>query len=535
MTIFDEHPLRMTLLRATVLLCGAVGMIFELVGSRLLAPYFGNGLFVWTALIGIMLGFMSLGNYLGGRVADRHLSVSVLFWILMASSAGIAVVSFLEPVLLPPISAALSVKVAAVTAAIVLFGAGCTALGMVTPYTTRYSIQSVDGSGSTMGSLYALGTLGSIIGTFLGGFYLIAAVGSHALIAYLAIVPLILALFFAFAGRRPDKRQLVGIAVVMAVVALSFVTQASALDRLAGAFGPGTRVTSSFDTTYDRYMVIDSVDSETGRPIRYLARDFESAESAVFSDNGEPVIFDYYRYYDLTVAAADQVSGGLGSTLIIGGGTFSYPRHQVQVYPGSTTDAIEIDPALVDVAREQFFLQDDDRINIITEDGRTFLNRAADPEAFAAAGGDAGATSAPYDVVLIDAFKSANSIPYQLTTLETMRSCYELLDDDGFIVMNIIASPEGAGSRFVSAQFETISQVFEQVNLYAVYDMSETEVVQNISIVATKAPRSSFDLSALLGALNPELAARRLDPASLPKAFVLTDDHAPADQLLKDI
>lgn len=527
-SVFEAHPARMIILRATVLLCGATGMVLELVGSRLLAPYFGNGLFVWTALIGIMLGFMSLGNYLGGRLADRHLTVSVLYWILVASSIGIALVSFIEPLILPPLSAGLSVRIASVVSAIALFAIPCTALGMVTPYSVRYAIQSLVHSGATVGSLFALGTLGSIIGTFLGGFYLIAAVGSHALIAYLSIVPLVLAVPFIKRGSR--RYHLGGAAVAVVLIGLSFATQASALDRLSDAFGAGLTVTSAFDTAYDRYFIAESVEPATGRPVRYLARDFESAESAVYADTGEPLIFDYYEYYDLTLAAASNVGDGLRSTLLVGGGTFSYPRHQVAEYASSTSDVVEIDPALVDVARAHFALADDDRIAIYTEDARTFLNRASQPS------GRAGESRrGSYDVVLIDAFKSANSIPYQLTTAETMRACLEVLDDDGFLVMNIIASPGGAGSQFVSAEYATIASIFPQVNLYAVQDTGRSDVVQNISIVATKAPATAFSLTEVLANISPDLSSRQLNPSDLPAGFVLTDDRAPADQLLQGI
>lgn len=512
MTTTQDHPYRSLLIRLTVLLGGAVGMVLELVGSRLLAPYFGNGLFVWTALIGIMLGFMSLGNYLGGRWADRHLSVSVLFWILLGSAAGIALVAFVEPLILPWLAATGSIKVAAVGGAIALFAVPCTMLGMVTPYSTRYAIHSLADSGVAVGSIFALGTLGSIIGTFLGGFYLIAWVGSHDLIAYLALVPLVLSLVYLTRPIAP-KVALAWVAIAV-MVGLAMVSSAGALE--------------SIDTGYDRYFVYDSVDQSSGRPVRFLARDFESAESAVYTDTGEAFMFNYFQYYDLTLGAANTTGAPLAKTLLIGGGIFSYPRHQVAEYPDSTCDAVEIDPDLYDLARERFMLGADDRVRIHIEDGRTYLNRVADP-----AGGDYAGGA--YDVVVIDAFKSANSIPYQLTTLETMRSCFDVLAPDGLLVMNVIASPQGAGSRFVAAEYATLATIFPQVNLYAVYELTQAEAVQNISIIATKAPRSQLDLTGALRAVSPELTSRQIDPASLPDAFVLTDDYAPADQLLRDI
>jgi len=283
----------------------------------------------------------------------------------------------------------------------------------------------------------------------------------------------------------------------------------------------------TFDTNYDRYFIEDKLEAGTNRPVTTIARDFRSIESAVYADNGEPYLFEYFGYYDLALNLHEAVAGPLGRTALIGGGTFSYPRYQLLQWPGSSTDVVEIDPALVDVAREHFFLTDDPRMGIFTEDGRTFLNRALRDQQ--AAGADS-----TYDAIILDAFKSANSIPYQLTTVETMRSCYDLLADGGVLVMNVIASHRGAGSRFVAAQYLTIAEVFPQVNLYAVFD-SEMDEVQNISIIAVKAETSQFDLTQKLQELNPELTVRLINPAELSNEKVLTDDLAPADQLLSGI
>jgi spermidine synthase len=507
----EDRPSAIHLLRFTVLLCGGVGMVLELAGSRLLAPFFGNGLFVWTALIGIMLGFMSLGNYLGGRTADKILSRTVLFWVLVGSAASIGVISFIEPVVLPALASVGSVRVAAVSSTIVLFGVPCTLLGMVTPYSTRYALTSLAHSGATVGSLFALGTLGSIIGTFVGGFYVIAWVGSHSLIAWLALLPLILAVFFM--GRR-QPRHIAAVISVAALVVLAMTATASPI--------------ASFDTGYDRYFVDQGQDPETGRRLLILARDYESMESAVYADTGEPYVFDYYRYYDLALAAA-SADEPVGRTLLIGGGTFSYPRHQLQGYPESATDVVEIDPKLVDVAREQFSLTEDARMDIFLEDGRTFLNRVTDTRR-------EGARLGAYDVVLIDAFKSANSIPYPLTTRQSMQMCYDVLDDEGVLVMNMIASPTGAGSRFVAAQLLTIESVFPQADIFAVYDVDYTETAQNISIIASKTPAAEASLRKLLDGISPELTARRIDRADLPSDVrMLTDDFAPVDQYLMDI
>ena len=498
-------------LRATVFLCGAVVMVLELTGSRLLAPYFGNGLFVWTALIGIMLGFMSLGNYLGGRLADRSLHRQTLFWILAGSGVSIGIISFTEPLLLPLLSSAGSVRFAAVAATIALFAMPCTGLGMVTPYSVRYAIRSLVHSGATVGTLFALGTLGSIAGTFLGGFYLIAHVGSHNLIAWLALVPIALAGLFFERWKWQQVAMLVG---GVALVVSAMATTASALD--------------TFDTGYDRYVLLSTVDGATGRNVKGIARDSSSFESAVYSDTGEPYLFDYYGYYDIASAVAGATEP-VKRTLMLGGGTFVYPRHQLAKLPDSQSDVIEIDPQLVDVARTQFFLEDDPRLRIHIEDARTYLNRVSEP-------GTRNSMLGAYDVALIDVFKSAKSVPYQLTTRETMQMVSDVLDEDGVVVMNIIANPRGRGARFLSAEFKTVASVFPQAAVFAVRGLEVGDELQNVSIIATKRPVSDAKLAQLLDAVAPETAAHRIDPATLPQDVpVLTDDFAPVDQYLMDL
>lgn len=486
------------LIGTVVFVAGAVVMVLELVGSRLLAPYFGNSLFVWTSLIGVMLGFMALGGFLGGRLADRHLSVKVLFWILLGASLSISLVSFAETALLSRLAQQTALRVAAVTSATILFAVPSTLLGMVSPYCTRLRLHALADSGATVGSLYALSTIGSIVGTFAAGFWLIARIGSHDLVAWLAAAVFVLAapLAFPFSVRRA--------AALVAALAL-----------LIGAMYLSRTSESSFDTEYDRYFISHEIEAETLRPVATLARDYQSIESATYIDNGEPFMLDYYRYYDLALSSVPQVE----RTLLIGGGAFSYPRHQLTQYPESVTDVVEIDPTLVEVARTEFSLEEDPRMNIAVQDGRMFLNRSRES----------------YDVILIDAFKSASSIPYQLTTYEAMSECYRLLDDDGVVAMNLIASRDGAGSRFLWAEYVTLKAIFPQVEVFAVHEKEDGEFVQNISIIASKS--ESAKLVDIVPTVAPELASQRLTyrPDDLDTIPLITDDFAPVDQYLMNL
>lgn len=471
-------------------------MMLELAGARLLAPYFGNSLFVWTSLIGVMLGFMSLGYYLGGRLADARLDPANLFWILIGSGISVALITFAEGAFLPALAQGSSLRLFAVFSAMVLFAVPSTLLGMVSPYCIRLRMHAVEDSGRTIGSLYAISTLGSIVGTFAAGFWLISMLGTRDLIMALAVALGLLSLLVV-RWVPVVWQRVAGLGVLVGLIVLSAAGVAEGAETI--------------DTQYDRYFLRQVVDPRTGAPLIALSRDNRGAESAAYLDTREPYAFDYYSYYDL----APEIAGGIDSALLIGGGTFSYPRLFVADNPSARMDVVEIDPALYGIAKAEFGYVEDRRIRPYFEDGRTFLNRA----------------TGPYDAIFMDAFKSEATVPYQLTTLETWERCSEVLDEDGIVVMNVIASPSDERSAFFNALFATISDVFPQVRAYRVQVDDSDQAVHNTMIVAAKS--SDTDIEAAVRRANPELASKLIVGYEPPSdALVLTDDHAPVDQLL---
>src|SRR3989338_3386296 len=165
-------------LEIIVFIAGALVMILELIGSRLLAPYLGTSIFVWTALIGIVLGALSLGYYLGGRFSAKNPSLAFLCLILFLAGLAIFLVAIFKDFILF-YSTYFGVKSGAVFATIILFALPGVLLGMISPYAVRLKIKDLESSGGIAGNLYALSTIGSIVGTFLAGFYLIPTFGSN--------------------------------------------------------------------------------------------------------------------------------------------------------------------------------------------------------------------------------------------------------------------------------------------------------------------------------------------------------------------
>lgn len=171
------------LIKLVVFICGAVVMSFEILGSRVLAPNFGSSVFVWGSLISVFLAGLSAGYYLGGRIADMNPSSRKL--ALMIIAPGVLFVTF--PLYSTPVSdwifaKDLGVRFSPLLASAVLFLVPSVFLGIVSPYTAKLMICSLHTSGKTIGTLYALSTFGSIVGTLVTSFYLIAVAGVNALI-----------------------------------------------------------------------------------------------------------------------------------------------------------------------------------------------------------------------------------------------------------------------------------------------------------------------------------------------------------------
>ena len=159
------------ILEITVFICGAVVMIYELIGSRILGPFFGTSIFIWTSLIGIILGSLSLGYYLGGRLSDKKASFNILALFLLCSAILIGLTFLFKSFLLFFLQNNIDdIRISSVLASVILFSPASILFGMISPYAAKLSLVTINTSGTVIGRLYAISTAGSIIGTFLSGF-----------------------------------------------------------------------------------------------------------------------------------------------------------------------------------------------------------------------------------------------------------------------------------------------------------------------------------------------------------------------------
>ena len=472
-------------------------MILELVGARLFSPYLGAPLPVITAIIGVILGCLAIGYWYGGAIADKRTDTGVFSFILAVAGISIGFITIIADPVLSAISvSAMPIALKATLGTVILMGVPSVLLGMVSPYAVRLKLLNVETSGKTVGRLYAISTVGSIVGTFMAGFYLISAFGTTQIIVLLAVITALLALLAL--NRRPTAIQyaLAGIAIA---VAISGAYAHNALAR--------ERQIIDIDTDYSRIMVDDQRVVINGRPVRTLFIG-SVANSGMFLDKDDDQPFEYAKYYRL----ATHFNPDIKQTLMLGGGGYSYPKEFIERFPEATMDVVEIDPGVTAIARQYFNLKDSPRMPIYHEDGRTFLNQ----------------TEKKYDAIYGDAFASHYALPYQLATKEAVQSMYDHLNEDGVLILNIGSAILGDLGKFLRAELRTFKEVFPQVYIFPVQQPGNPYALQNVSLIALKTTAPA-DLIGTTPESKSFLSHRFTDevPMDIP---ILTDNYAPVDQ-----
>jgi len=521
-----------------VVVSGGVLLGMEIAASRVLAPFFGNSLYVWGALIGVVLAGLAIGYWLGGVVADAVPAPWLLPATMALGAASILALPGLDGPLLEAIvrwdpGARLNVLLAAVG----LFAVPSIVLAAVTPVAVRLSARSVESAGTTAGRLFALSTAGSIAGTFLTSFLLVPELGTDQVLAYCAAALLGAAAVVALSTRVLVLGAAASAAAAAAVVVgltlapdtgarltAAEATNWSPVYRLRGERaqvefdGRGLEVVLERDTAYHHMLVAEDGDS------RYLRFD-NSFQSGMYLEDPYETRFTYTDFLALGLAYRPESS----RVLFVGLGGGSAPKRLWRDFPQLEIEAVELDPEVVDVAYEWFELPRDERLDVTVADGRRYL---ADSDA-------------QYDVVVVDAFY-ADSVPFHLTTLEFLELVRSRLAPGGVVVTNVIGAIEGPRSRLLRSFVRTHRSVFPTVLLHPVIDSPEDEPdssVRNVILVATEAAapteerlRAVWDGVRAAHPTAPDLAeaiADRYDgPVSPDGVPVLTDAYAPTDALL---
>jgi spermidine synthase len=467
--------------------CAGIGaMTTEIAASRLLAPYYGSSTAVWANIIGLILASLSLGYWLGGKLADRHPDRRLLGWLVLAGAAGIAATPFVARRFLDLVvggvdEASAGVVVGSFLGSLVLFAPAVTLLGMVTPFAIRLGIDDVRQAGSTAGRIFALSTAGSLLGTFLPALVAIPLIGT--------------------------QRTLIGAAFVVAaggalVLGGRWLAVPLALAALL-AIPPGA------------VKAVPGLLYEEESPYQYIQVVQENGNRFLYMNEGIAKHSIWRRgtvltggEWDMFLAVPPVLGRPVERVAILGNAGGTTARAFGVFYPRASIDGVELDPAVTAVGRRFFGLGDNPRLRVFTADARPFLRR----------------TRARYDLIFVDAYRQPY-VPFYLATREFFRLAREHLRPGGAIALNVATVP--GDYRLAEGVAGTLATEFPQVVTWQALRFNQLVVGLSRRAPLGVLARRLHELPATLSPLG-ELFARDLHEVA-PASDAWTDDRAPVE------
>ena len=477
-------------------------MAVELGASRLMAPYFSSSQIVWTVIIGVIMIAMALGNVWGGRIADKNPSPDRLYARLLLAAVWIALIPFAGRYLIGGISLLLAVFItknflvwAALFACLAVFAFPCVLLGTVTPSLVKYSVNSLDDNGKTVGELGALNTIGSIIGTFLPTFVTIPAVGTAVtFLIFSGVLALISIIYFL-----SIRKKLVKCALTLVLILALGLTSSTY------SFAFWEKDITLEDESIYNYLQVKETDSSVILSTNVLF----GVQSILMKDAKLTGM-----YYDYALAAplmAGITQEEPGSVLILGLGTGTFAKYCSEYFPGTSIEGVEIDKKIADLATEYFELPDSVQVSVY--DGRSYL----------------AASDKKYDVIMVDAYQDI-TIPFQMSSVEFFTEVREHLTPTGVMVvnMNMKSQAENSINDYLC---DTIGSVFSHVYTAPVTGGTNCEVFAFNDPDTLKTFESSRNaltdsaLSEMMETVGGQLQLRESGN------LILTDDKAPVELL----
>lgn len=507
----DADQRKIALYAAAVFVSSALLLVLEIVAARLIAPYVGVSLYTWSAVIGVVLAGLSLGNAAGGAWADRHASADAAGAVLIAAGVSALLIPWLLLLTARQLQQyELSILSTSMLLVLALFMLPAILIGIVTPLLTTLALGLSRRTGHIVGMMHALGATGSIIGTFAAAWWLIPTIGSRNVVltsgALLLLGGLVLVRPLASA-----RRAALSVAILLAAAGLG-----------AGIFAnPALASPCEHESSYFCIRTIDEGVLPRLGQARSLVLDHLLHGTNVEND-GTYLSAPYVQLMQELMCRHHHDKASLRA-FFIGGGAYTQPRALWLANMPVDITVAELDPEVTRIAREELFLDDSD-MHVIHGDARAVLARLPDDERF--------------DIIVGDAFHDV-SVPYHLVTREFAELLERRLTDDGIYVLNLVdVYPDG---RLAQALVRTLGTVFEHVDVWlhqvprdtarVTYVVSASNTVTELAgrsdhlHAVTDPVRSWTRVTAQLLAANP---ARRDVP-------ILTDDNAPVEQLISTL
>ncbi|WP_254761430.1 spermidine synthase [Natrinema marinum] len=498
MSMGQAAAYRPTKPEVAVFVSGVTSMGLEILAGRIIAPQFGSSIYTWGSIITVFLAALSLGYWQGGKHAETA-SNRRMSWLMLGTAGYVAIVVYgSDQLLLSASMLPLPTRYASLPAVLVLFGPPTYLLGFISPYAAELSQK--EGIGEASGHVYALGTIGSIVGAGATTYVLIPALGID-MIGFLFGLILVGTAFGLTLPTLSPEPASASVAVAVLLVVAAGIGPV--------AFDHRGDVVYQTQTAYQELEVVDN------DGVRTLYLD-GARHSAMDLDDPDRHVFEYTRYFHIPMLMVDD-PGEVEDVLFIGGGGYTGPKDFERSY-GVDVDVVELDPKVTRTAKEYFRLEESENLTAHTEDGRVFLQN----------------TEKKYDLIVLDAYQK-DQVPIHLTQLGFMELAEDHLDEDGVFMANVIAAPSGSGSAFYRAQYKTIDEAFASTYSFRTSSWSS---VQNIEVVATKADTDFTEAELATRNENRDLAIDLrgeidgyMHAPATEDVPMLTEDHAPVGEL----
>jgi len=508
---------------ATVFFSSGCIMILELVASRLIARHLGSSLYTWTAVIGVVLSGITIGNYLGGRIADRFQARKALAVLFVISSAACVITVILNNVVAEWTWLwHFSWPARTFTHVSLVFLLPSVLLGTISPVVAKMALDQGLATGRTVGDIYAWGAAGSIAGTFAAGYYLIATMGTVAIIWAVAAALLLMAILYWVKFWLLYLWALIFVAALtMAMFPVEWAESAGS--SLALREQPNPKVIYEDESQYCYISVRQSPENPNKRA---FYQDKLKHSEIIMGDISDL----QYNYEQIHAAITHRFSQDKDklSVLIIGGGGYVFPRYVEKLWPGSRVDVAEIDPGVTEAAMEAFGLERDTSINIFTMDARNYVDKLLEQER-------TGGPKTRYDFIYEDALNDY-SIPFQLVTKEFNDKIAVLLGEEGIYMIELIDIFNSG--LFLGAYVNTLQETFPYVYVVTTTGLLRSE--RNTFVVA--AAKRELDLDNLeQDYKNKQLELWNLNESDIAQLkakshnLIITDNYAPVENLMAPV
>ncbi len=476
-------------LYCTVFITGGAIMVIELLGTRIIAPFYGSSLYVWTSVIAVTLMALAVGYFLGGFLADHAQRIGLSLVIAGAGLLTMLIPWLAQPVLLATNS--LGLRLGSFTSTFVLFTPSLLLLGMISPFAVKLATDSLDGVGLNTGSIYAVSTVGSVIGTLLLGFFLFPAIGTREIFVAIGVLLLLVALTAFVVERKIALRK----SNALPVVALTAI---GLLFALLGSHAE-SEAESDYITRFEQesmYGWIRVIDNPQEN-FRVLTMD-SSIIGAASLNTGQNALT-----YQRVVNLLPDLRPGMERALLIGQGAGHMAMNLSRM--GVVTDTIEIDPAIAFAATEYFGYQ---------PSGATLIGDARY---------ETKRLTHEYDLIILDVF-TGGAEPFHLLTREYLSELHALLREGGLLAVNFVAFYDSGNNPALASVALTLNEVFTQQRVF----VSEPGIDFNDYIFLASDAELEMDRAS---PMNREWFAEHGVALNTSEGVLLTDNLNPLEKL----